>query len=555
MTVRLVNDATALLSMRESDFDAYSAYGEVIDNSIDADARNIKTHIEYQPGTQQEAIEWMAFGDDGIGMDPQTLHQCLQLGYSSRYNKRDAIGRFGVGATLAAINQCQRVELYSKQKGAQWLFTYIDIKEILSHEGVGLGIPEPREVAPPSELSKLAGNDSGTVVIWRKYDRQPHKASRVVDSALEWIGRTYRYFIWDGITITLNGQLVPAVDPLYARNEKTRYPGDPAAHRYDIDRIDWPVPQLDQQDGGPKNSVIEIEMSLLPEGFRPTQGSGNTLENKKRYIDNNEGISIVRNNREVFYGRIPYWPGQPFQEIDRWWGCEVRFNAVLDRAFTVKNIKQGAIPNRELKETLAGRIEPTRKTCLEQVRDVWEKTRLQKKKAQNEKKVLTGHESAEATAAETKGPNNVIDRDKDPTRTTEEFVDKWKKDADDVEKAAWQAKFKGQPFTIIDEEWRGPHFFDTSHVGGTSILQYNNRHIFFEELSDIRKDLTEESEDNPTAEKLRDLIDILIMSYGKAEAMFDNELQMSAEAYAEQLRSQWGTYLQNYIRTWRDKVK
>ena len=45
MTVRLINEATALLSMRESDFDAYSAYGEAVDNSIQAEARKI--HIEF----------------------------------------------------------------------------------------------------------------------------------------------------------------------------------------------------------------------------------------------------------------------------------------------------------------------------------------------------------------------------------------------------------------------------------------------------------------------------------------------------------------------------
>ena len=32
--IRFVSQATALLSMRDSDFDAYSAYGEVIDQVL-----------------------------------------------------------------------------------------------------------------------------------------------------------------------------------------------------------------------------------------------------------------------------------------------------------------------------------------------------------------------------------------------------------------------------------------------------------------------------------------------------------------------------------------
>lgn len=555
MTVRLVNDATALLSMRESDFDAYSAYGEVIDNAIDAAARNVKIHVEYEPGTQQEVIEWMAFGDDGKGMQSETLHRCLQLGYSSRYNRRHGIGRFGVGATLAAINQCQRVEIYSKTEADSWLYTYIDIPEILSHDEDAPGITDPIEKTPPQALQKLAGEDQGTIVTWKKYDRQPHKASRVIEDAQEWIGRTYRYFIWDGVIITLNGQRVNAVDPLYACTTMTRFPEDPPAHLYETDRIDWPVPHLDRTEDAPTESTIEIEMSLLPSEFRPTQGSGNTTENQKRYIHHNEGISIVRNWREVYYGRIPYWPGQPFQEIDRWWGCEIRFNAVLDRAFTVKNIKQGAVPNRDLKKTLKDHIEPTRKTALEKVRDLWEQARAQKRVTAKNKKTATGHETAETTASETPTPNNVIDRERDQDASTKEFVESWRQEADETEKAAWREKFKSQPFSIIDEQWRGPHFFDTYHTGGSSILSYNTRHVFFEELGEIREMLARESDDNPVAQKLKDLIDLLIMSYGKAEAMFDNDLEMRAEDFAEQLRSQWGTYLQNYIKTWREKVK
>src|SRR3712207_8272631 len=43
-------------------------------------------------------------------MDANTLHSCLKIGWSSRYNQRGGIGRFGVGMTMAAIHECKRVE-------------------------------------------------------------------------------------------------------------------------------------------------------------------------------------------------------------------------------------------------------------------------------------------------------------------------------------------------------------------------------------------------------------------------------------------------------------
>lgn len=551
MSVKLVNDATALLSMRESDFDAYSAYGEVIDNSIEAHARNIRIHFDYHDSDKKEYINWVAFGDDGVGMDATTLHHCLQLGYSSRYNSRSGIGRFGVGATLAAINQCQRVEIFSKIVGGPWLHTYVDIEEIVGETPQISAIPEPKVQPPPENLYRLTGEDSGTIVVWKKYDRQPHKATRVIEEATEWVGRTYRYFLWDGVTIQLNNQNVPTIDPLYVRTDLTRFPDDPKAELYAPIKITWPISIFDRGEGDIGESEIEILISLLPEQFRPNVGAGNSNEVKRRFIDKNEGISILRNGREVFYGTIPHWKPSS-EEIDRWWGCEIRFNAVLDRAFTVKNIKRGAVPTKELREELQALINPTRTTSLERVRDLWAKNKQLQSQNDSKSDTSTGHEIAERVAKETTTPKNVIDQAKDKDRETRSFVEKWKRDADEIQKAAWRAKFSGQPFTIIEEEWKGPHFFETSHMGGTSVLSYNSRHSFFDELEAIRMMINSSDQHEEVIERLRDIIDLLIMSYAKSEAMFDGELHLSAEDFAEHLRSNWGNYLKSYLRTWRD---
>ena len=109
--VRIFSDAQAIQSERASDFDVYSAYGEVLDNSVEADASNIKmkfsTSTDKGRGKNFLHINSVAFGDDGNGMDDEILHHCLQLAYSSRNGSRKGIGRFGVGMTKGAISQCQ----------------------------------------------------------------------------------------------------------------------------------------------------------------------------------------------------------------------------------------------------------------------------------------------------------------------------------------------------------------------------------------------------------------------------------------------------------------
>jgi hypothetical protein len=47
------------------------------------------------------------------------------------------------------------------------------------------------------------------------------------------------------------------------------------------------------------------------------------------------------------------------------------------------------------------------------------------------------------------------------------------------------------------------------------------------------------------------LIDLLLISYSKAEAMFDATLELTAERMTEQLRMNWGHYLSSYLDTWR----
>lgn len=553
MSVSLVENGAALQSMRSSDFDVYSAYGEVIDNSIQANSKNIKIKLAYRartPSTHFEPIERIAFGDDGDGMPQEVLHRCLQLGYSSRFNDRGGIGRFGVGATLAAINQCKKIEVYSKEAKGKWFYTYIDLDMVTASPTQMADIPSPIQKEPPSELSDLVGQAGGTLVVWSKYDKQPTDASEILAEMKVWIGRTYRKFIWNQLSISVNGESICAIDPLYAITEKTRFPEDPKAYEFSTIRILWPIPLEDKKQGGPTSSEIVIRMSLLPEQFRLNQGAGNTREARDRHIDRNNGISIMRNNREVYYDTIPHWPGERFAEIDRWWGCEVSFNAILDKEFTVKNIKRGALPVKQLKQAISDKIEPTRKTALERVREVWKKADAEARKSTGRDGVITGHEDAESAAQKTPTPKSVIDQgknlDTESTRVTEE----WLLHEDERQKAAWKTKFQSQPFTIMDAEWRGPEFVETNHLGGNDVLRYNMRHVFFAEIEAIRKNLASREDDDAEARRLRALIDLLLISYAKAEAMIDPKHQWTPDRLLEELRMNWGNYLKNYIETY-----
>lgn len=166
----------ALMSLRSSGHDPSSAVGEVIDNSLQAGANAINIRFFTEKKTigknkkSVSVVERIAIGDDGTGMAPEVLWRSLQLGYSTRYNDRTGMGRFGVGAKLGAISQVMRVEIYSRQKADQpWLWTYIDLEEIGS--GKLKYIPQPIAATLPSDCEDIVSSTRGTLVIWSKADR------------------------------------------------------------------------------------------------------------------------------------------------------------------------------------------------------------------------------------------------------------------------------------------------------------------------------------------------------------------------------------------------
>lgn len=555
--MKFFEDSNALESLRHSDFDALSAYGEVIDNSIQANAKKISIQIDCLPRRHnREQINTLTFGDDGDGMDQTTVHSCLKLGWSSRFNDRSGIGRFGVGMVLGAIHEVRKVEVYSKKRGSSWLYTYIDLDEIEGHKLDE--IPAPTKVELPDKLKSLTGTDHGTVVVWSKYDKQVDSGEVIIRDAEHWIGRTFRYFIWDGLEIKLNAKVVCAHDPLRVRTEKTKYPEDTKAKKFAPILLKWRVPNDSAHAQLQEQSEIVINTSLLPEDLRPNQGSGNRNEVRLRHIE--QGISILRNKREVFFGTIPYWNSVEgaswnWEEKDRWWGCEILFNAELDSEFSVKNIKRGALPQRDLKIAIKRLITPTRESVMEEVSRVWAKADAIKKEKEGNKNAEKGrgpHSAAEDIAGKTATPKSKFDITKTQKVAAAEISDQILLNQTADERAKTIALFNAQPFTITESAWNGSTFWEIYHAGGSSLITYNKRHDFFQKIDELMDALANKVADPvEIAEDLKTLIDLLLISSAKAQSLNDSDAKIDHVGdFLEQQNNQWGMMLTNYLRQW-----
>jgi hypothetical protein len=218
----------------------YSAISEIIDNSVEAKARNIFiiTHetINSFSKNVEKVVGDIAILDDGIGMSQELLQKCLVFGMSER-SERKSIGRFGVGLGQASMFAAPRVEVFSWQESSDKKMVFLDSELMKSGEQERITSPI-HAVAPNAfkgffninipDIGNFNFNKNGTMVLWKNVDKVTMKPQTFYKSLSEEIGRRFRYFINDGVKIIIittqhsPRELVSAIDPLFCL-DKARY--------------------------------------------------------------------------------------------------------------------------------------------------------------------------------------------------------------------------------------------------------------------------------------------------------------------------------------------
>lgn len=359
------------------------AMSEIIDNSIQADAKNIFVIVseEYNQNTGHNNISEIGFLDNGSGMTFQELSSCLGIGYSTRTDRR-GMGRFGVGLPQASLYACPSVEVYSWQGGyANCKKVFLDID--LVKDGEQTEIEDPTSTGIPEKYRKYLDykivkddsvvdfRDHGTFVLWKKCDRVIPKTVNFLFRKLDFtLGQKFRYFIFDNICkIRLihneNEDMAYDVMPndplmLMKPNYVLGNPNDPGNidprrnkgctetvfepygnEEYPYGVIEYPIDYLDPNTYEKKQSHVVIKFSKVKNIFydkKAIPGTPGSTELGK-HVKKLEGISIVRAKREIDFGQFDFYENIS-QPEHRWWGCEIGFNPELDEAFGVANNKQ-----------------------------------------------------------------------------------------------------------------------------------------------------------------------------------------------------------------------
>ena len=349
-----------ILSTRDSGYKSTpSAVSELIDNALQAGARKVAISIEKVDGLAGADLR-IQVADDGCGMDRPSLVQAMRFGGSGRFNDRAGLGRFGMGLPNASLGQSRRVTVHTWQSAASVLSTYLDVDEIAS--GGVESVPDPvRQKSAAPDIIRLSP-EHGTTVVWERCDRLDNRRTTTLARKLSAaLGRIFRHFLFDGLTIEINGLAVKPLDPLYLHPDAVHS----GARSF---QSSWSCEiYADPSDEASPVGTVEVLFSELP------VDAWNGLSNEQKRglgIADGAGVSIVRAGREVDYGWF-FMGAKRRENYDDWWRCEVRFEPILDEAFGITHTKQQIRPKDYLSEALNGFMETTAKALNARARDTF----------------------------------------------------------------------------------------------------------------------------------------------------------------------------------------
>jgi hypothetical protein len=562
-TAQLIQIDTALKSMRDSGFDLTAAAGEPIDNAIEAGASIIRVLTKFDESRGR--IEEMAFADNGRGIDSKVLAPVLSMGYSTRYDQRRSLGRFGVGLKLAGLSLGTRIEVYTKTHNDTAIYcSHIDLTQIGAGEQLQIEATPARPISDwPQEYMHAMRNaqdgpfQSGTLVVFGQIDRLTSGGTygtglhEKISELRNFIARAYRRFLDQGLVIELDAKPISLFDPLFLLDNPRiikRY-GPEEVRGTVVDEAD-----IEIADG----HSIHVTVTLAPEEFRPKEGAGGGKDSKGRdigdfRIDDSAGkISMLRNDREINYDIVPRLLPAGVDKVDRYIGIEVAFPAELDEYFQVRNVKRGAVPVNKLREELRRWLDRPVRAARKQIRGYWNEVKTRER--------ATSEDHTEATEAaaraEKTAPGGKAGQDLSPEDVDQAIRDLLKdlgldsgEDTDEQE-ARIREQIERKPIVLVDGDWPGKELFEIVHLNGKAIVKVNHRHPFIRDVYDPLKKVATDGVDQIEPEELIDLarkvelaIDVLFLAYAKAENMHPNP-----DTQYDSLRSYWGQFTHSYLR-------
>lgn len=335
--------------LRDTGYSFEAAVADIVDNSIAADAKDIKIWIQMD----YDGEITLKITDNGIGMVRNELINAMKYGSAPRPNPL-SLGKFGFGLKTASTAFCRRLSVISRSlENEDILKTTWDLDHVADVGKWELILERPTQ----DEINLLFpdnNNGSGTLVKWEHVDRllkeyadptgqhARRAMEKRINSLREHLAMVYQRYLDPGdtrvyrkISIWLNDEIINPWDPFcISESEKVLETEKPVGYE------------------GDENDILGRFISrayILP---RKEEFSSPEAASEAKLSNDRQGIYIYRENRLI---HAADWLGMYVQEPHfTLLRVEFSFGAELDEAFNI-DIKKSSISlnsslNRWLKE-------------------------------------------------------------------------------------------------------------------------------------------------------------------------------------------------------------
>lgn len=276
-------------STRSVGYSFEAAVADIIDNSISKKAKSIHLYFASQP------LQYLSIIDDGEGMSMKELEEAMRYGSRSSLEDRDKgdLGRFGLGLKMASLSQCRQLTVISKKdnkiNAVEW-----NIDHINKEKKWALIVYNDEEIEYLPSAEYLNGINSGTIVLWRNFDRikttsnNPAKSfDELIEKAREHVSLVFHRYLSSerpGIKISIEFNDIPVspIDPFMTDHPATQ----PLA--------ETPIRE--------DNDYVFIKPYVLP---LPSKLKAEERRQQEKLASNlhlNQGFYIYRNYRLIIWG-------------------------------------------------------------------------------------------------------------------------------------------------------------------------------------------------------------------------------------------------------------
>ncbi len=331
--------ASLIKGIRAIGYNFSTAVADIIDNSITAEANNIKIYFD-----PLETEPYFLVFDDGYGMNRAELENAMLFG-SNREGKIDCeqdLGRFGLGLKSASLSQCKKFVVVSKKYGRINAMSY-DVDEIEKSNSWDLTILDEVEIKKYPCFDKLNELESGTIVLWYKFDKIESESGNNFENTFRNIVAEMKKHIeyvfhryYNDVSIYINEKRIEKRDPFLKASLKGQHGR--------VTKI--PVPGF--------NKTINVIPHTLPYANTLTQDEKALLGNPKSIYDE-QGFYIYRNRRLIYWGN---WMHMGYKsELNKLARIQVDIPSDFDEMWMLDVKKSSAKIPDIIKEQIRGAIE------------------------------------------------------------------------------------------------------------------------------------------------------------------------------------------------------